>query len=146
MKKTLLASLLACFFAAGVMLAADAEDAAIIEVVDRAYVQGVHIDGDPEKIRNGFHESFVMFIQNEGRVSQLTRDGWIARIEAATASADRPPRPETRGESEVLDRPGNAAVARGKLFRGEKQIVTDYISLYRFDDGWKLVGKTFHRH
>ena len=55
-------------------------------------------------------------------------------------------RPETKADIEVLDRSGDAAVVRVKLFRDGKQIFTDYISLYRFPDGWKLVGKTFHRH
>ena len=51
-----------------------------------------------------------------------------------------------RGDITVLDRAGNAAVAKVALFRGGKQIFTDYISLYKFADGWKLVAKTFHRH
>ena len=42
--------------------------------------------------------------------------------------------------------PRKAAVAKVALFRDGKQIFTDYISLYRFDEGWKLVAKTFHRH
>jgi hypothetical protein len=65
----------------------ESPDAAIIEVVDRAYVQGIHLDAD---------------------------------------TAD-------------------AAVAKVDLHRNGKHIFTDYIALYRFDDGWKLVGKTFQR-
>ena len=41
---------------AGTAAAADSpDDAAIKEVVDRAYVHGVHIDADPAKIRSLFH-------------------------------------------------------------------------------------------
>lgn len=133
---------------AGTLVAADSEDdAAIKEVVDRAYVHGVHIDADPAKIRSGMHESFVMFVRNGDAVTQLTRDAWIARIEAGNA-ARKPdaPKPTTTADIQVLDRAGDSAVVRVKLFRDGKQIFTDYISLYRFDGGWKLVGKIFHRH
>jgi hypothetical protein len=123
------------------------DDAAIKEVVDRAYVQGVHIDADPEKMRSGMHESFVMFVRNGDAVTGLTRDAWIARIEASKAKAKPDAaRPETKADIEVVDRAGDAAVVRVKLYRDGKQIFTDYISVYRFDSGWKLVGKIFHRH
>jgi hypothetical protein len=123
------------------------DDAAIREVVDRAYVQGVHIDADPVKIRGGMHDSFVMFVRNGDAVTALTRDAWIARIEASKAQA-KPgaARPETKADIKVLDRSGDTAVVRVKLFRDGTQIFTDYISLYRFESGWKLVGKVFHRH
>jgi len=123
------------------------DDAAIKEVVDRAYVHGVHIDADPEKMRSGMHDSFVMFVRNGDAVNALTREAWIARIEASKAQAKPDaPKPETKAEIDVLDRSGDTAVARVKLFRDGKQVFTDYISLYRFDSGWKLVGKVFHRH
>ena len=125
---------------------ADAEDAAIVAVVDRAYVHGVHIDNDPELMRAGMHDSFVMFAQSDKGVTQLTRDAWIERLAAAKARAADAPRPAIKADITVLDRSGKAAVARVALFRDGKQIFTDYISLYQFDDGWKLVAKTFHRH
>ena len=143
-----IAVLLALVLAATIAVAqAPDDDAAIKEVVDRAYVQGVHIDGDPQKIRSGMHDSFVMLVRNGDAVTSLTRDAWIARIEASKAQA-KPgaAKPETKAEIDVLDRSGDTAVARVKLFRDGKQIFTDYISLYRFDSGWKLVGKVFHRH
>lgn len=145
MKKTLLLALLACAVSA-VALADDSEHAAIVAVVDQAYVHGVHIDGDADKMRAGMHDSFVMFVQSDKGVTQTTRDAWIERLTASKARAANTSKPEIKANITVLDRSGNAAVARVDLFRDGKQIFTDYISLYRFDDGWKLVAKTFHRH
>lgn len=122
------------------------DDAAIKEVVDSAYVHGVHIDADPAKMRSGMHDSFVMFVRNGENVTSLTRDAWIERIEAGKAQAKPGPKPETKAEIDVLDRAGDTAVVRVKLFRDGKQIFTDYISVYRFASGWKLVGKVFQRH
>jgi Putative lumazine-binding len=123
------------------------DNAAIKDVVDRAYVQGVHVDADPEKMRGGMHDSFVMLVRNGDAVTSLTRDAWIARLEASKAQAKPDAKkPEIKAEIDVLDSSGDSAVARVKLFRDGKQVFTDYISLYRFESGWKLVGKVFHRH
>jgi len=120
----------------------DAVNAAIVQVVDEAYVQGIHLDADAEKVRKGMHESFVMFVRTDAGVNQVTRDAWVARLKPREASA---PRPDIKADITVLDQTGDAAVVRVHLFRDGKQIFTDYISLYRFADGWKLVGKTFQR-
>ena len=125
--------------------AADAEDAAIVAVVDKAYVHGVHIDNDPELMRAGMHDTFVMFVQSDKGVTQLTRDAWIERLAASKAKDSGAPKPEIKADITVLDRAGKAAVAKVALFRNGKQIFTDYISLYRFEEGWKLVAKTFNR-
>lgn len=127
--------------------AANDDNAAIVEVVDRAYVHGVHIDRDPEKMRSGMHESFIMFVKTDQGLSQVTRDGWIARLTAAGATTTAAAaRPEIKANIAVLDRTADAAVVKVNLFRDGKQIFTDYISLYRFSDGWKLVGKIFQRY
>jgi hypothetical protein len=123
-----------------------AEDAAIVAVVDRAYVHGVHIDSDPELMRSGMHDSFVMFVQSDKGINQLTRDAWIERLAAARAKDPNAKKPEIKADITVLDRSGKAAVAKVALFRDGKQIFTDYISLYRFEEGWKLVSKIFNRH
>jgi ketosteroid isomerase-like protein len=131
-----------CCLTALPLLAAD-DNAAIVEVIDRAYVHGVHIDRDAEKMRSGMHESFIMFVKTEQGVNQVTRDAWIARL---TPFAAGEAKPDIKAKITVLDRTADAAVAKVDLFRDGKQIFTDYISLYRFSDGWKLVGKIFQRH
>ena len=42
-----------------------------------------------------------------------------------------------------MDVTGKAAVARVELFRDGKHVFTDYLSLYQFADGWKIVAKIF---
>lgn len=143
-KSVIVLALLVC--AVSAVAADDPEHAAIVAVVDQAYVHGVHIDGDADKMRAGMHDSFVMFVQSDKGISQMTRDAWIERLTASKARAANAPKPEIKGDITVLDRSGNAAVAKVALFRDGKQIFTDYISLYRFKEGWKLVGKIFQRH
>jgi len=122
------------------------DEAAIIEAVDQAYVHGIHIERDTEKVRKGFHESFVMFVRTDEGVDHVTRDAWIERMEASKAKGDQGPRPKTTAKVSVLDQAGDAAIVKVDLFRDGKHTFTDYISVYRFDDGWKLVGKIYHRY
>lgn len=131
-----------CLMFAVSVSADDVVNAAIVNVVDEAYVQGIHLDADAAKVRKGMHESFVMFVRTDAGVNQVTRDQWLERLKPREASA---PRPDIKADITVLDQTGDAAVVRVHLFRGGKQIFTDYISLYRFADGWKMVGKTFQR-
>lgn len=145
--KRFLFAVLVLLMTAMTAMAADPEDAAIVAAVDQAYVHGVHIDNDPALMRAGMHDSFVMFVQSDKGVTQLTRDAWIERLTASKAAQDpNAKKPEIKADITVLDRSGKAAVAKVALFRDGKQIFTDYISLYRFEDGWKLVGKIFNRH
>lgn len=142
-KRLALCLTILCLAFATAASANEAGDAAIIEVVDRAYVQGIHLDADADKVRSGMHESFIMFVRTENGVNQLTRDAWIARLKPRAESTPRPP---VTADIKVLDHTGDAAIVKVELFRDGKHLFTDYISLYRFEDGWKLVGKTFHRH
>jgi len=36
-------------------------------------------------------------------------------------------------------------VARVELFKEGKHLFTDYMSLYRFQEGWKIVAKKYYR-
>ena len=41
---------------------------------------------------------------------------------------------------------GNAAVAEIHIAREGQPIYTDFISPYRFPEGWRMVAKVFHTH
>jgi hypothetical protein len=139
---------LACAFLvplAGAASAADGDRAAIESVIKAAYVEGVHVKGDPALMRKGFHPDFRMFVLREGALTTLTLDEWAARIEKG-ARERTGPAPQIRAEFPLVDVTKNNAVARVEIHRDGKHIFTDYLSLYRFADGWKIVGKIFQSH
>ena len=78
-------------------------------------------------------------------MTPLTLEEWIARLEKGNRER-KGPRPEIRHEFTHVDVTGDAAVVRLELYRDGKHTFTDYLSLYRFADGWKIVSKTFHLH
>lgn len=125
-----------------------AEQQAVVDVVTSAYVDGIHNFRDPERIRGGFHPGFEMLILRDGELSRLTIGEWIERIEAQNAKQP-PPADGTRttsAELPVVEVSGDAASCRVELTRDGKHVFTDFLLLYRFEDGWKIVGKTFQRH
>jgi hypothetical protein len=134
-------------FAAAMMAAhaADTDRAAIETVVKTAYVDGVHAKGDPALMRQGFHPDFRMLTLGDGALTPVTLEEWIARLEKGNRERTAP-RPEIGHEFTHVDVTGNAATARVEIHRGGKHVFTDYLSLYRFADGWKIVSKIFHSH
>jgi hypothetical protein len=119
---------------------ADAE--AIRAVVTSAYIDGIHRNGSREAIRAGFHPGFVMKVLRNGQLSDVTIEQWIARLPAEGTPVTR--RIEHRFPSVVVT--GDAAVATVELDIDGRHTYTDYISLYRFPEGWRMVGKVFHTH
>jgi Putative lumazine-binding len=124
---------------------ADADRQAVEAVVRSAYVEGVHARPSAAAMRQGFHPDFRMFTLRAGALATVTLDDWAGRIEKAAAERKAPP-PEVKADFTRIDVTGNAAVAQVQIHRGGKHVFTDFLSLYRFPDGWKIVGKIFHAH
>jgi ketosteroid isomerase-like protein len=123
---------------------ADAE--AVKKVIENAYVKGIHIDRDVAAVRGGFDPAFVMFRLEKGAVTQTTIDEWVAGIEKSKKERPGPLPQKTIHAFSMVDVTGDAAVARVELYKDGKHVFTDYISLYRLADGWKIVGKIYYRH
>jgi hypothetical protein len=126
-------------------LPAIAGDDGPIEVVQTAYVDGIHRNSDADAMRGGFHPEFIMFMQTDEGMKILTRDAWAARIEKAGADPDRKTY-EISAEVEIIGQSGNAAVVKVELGRDGKHVFTDFLSLYKTPDGWKIVAKIYQRH
>jgi hypothetical protein len=125
-----------------------AAKATVVEVVSAAYVDGIHNFRDPAAIRKGFHPDFEMLILKEDRLEKLPIAKWIESIEARNAK-EPPPRDgqrSTLAAYPLVEVTGSAALVEVELTRDGKLVFTDYLSLYRFADGWKIVGKIFYRH
>ncbi len=110
-------------------------------VITSAYIEGVHLNRDTEAIRAGFHPEFVMTILGDGGVINATLDQWVERIAASS-----PQEHEIEWEFENIDVTGSAAFVKLAVFEDGTQIYTDYMGLYKFDSGWKIVNKIFYSH
>lgn len=150
MKRIISLVLLVLLVAAMSLIAGETGDekdkTAIRKTIETAYVKGIHIDWDVELVKAGFHPAFTMFIYEDGDVRKFTIDEWTKSIERRKLIQVEGPDYEITSEIPMVDVTGDAAVARVELYKDGKHIYTDYMSLYRFDDGWKIVGKIYYRY
>ena len=121
-----------------------AEEAAIKALVQTAYVDGLQNLGDLEKTKAGFHPDFVLLGLRDGALTRLPIAEWIASAGKRKADGAKPPLTTCTFLS--VDVTGSAASVKLELHQNDTRIFTDYLSLYKFPDGWKIVGKIYFRH
>ena len=125
---------------------AQSDEEAVKAVINQSYVGGIHNGGPIGDIRKGFHPLFIMFVLNNDQVKQTTIDEWIANIEKSRASNTPPPANKAVAKFVTVSVVGTSASVILELYRGDQRIFTDNLLLYKFQDGWKIVSKTFYRH
>jgi len=120
------------------------DESAIKQLVQEAYVDGLLNLGDLEKTRSGFHPDFVLLGLRNGQLTRFPIADWIASAEKQKSAGQKPS--STTIQNISVDITGTAAAVKIELSRAGKLIYTDYLSLYKFDDGWKIVGKIYFSH
>ncbi|NQT78302.1 MAG: nuclear transport factor 2 family protein [Bacteroidetes bacterium] len=140
----LLAALSICIFVTA--QSAD-EDDAIKKLILTAYVDGLQNKGDLDQTRNGFYPGFDLLMFQRGMINKFPIYNWITYAEMEKQKDPSPLKEDelTSCEFEFIDITGNAAVAKIHLSKGGKKIFTDYLSLYEFEDGWKIVSKIYYK-
>ena len=73
MKNILLTSIVMLSLIASVLASYKSEADKIKKVIENAYVQGIHIERDVKKIRNGFHPDFSMLILKDNEWDTMSR-------------------------------------------------------------------------
>lgn len=136
MKKIFLLSII-CLFTFS--LFAQDEEAAVKKVVEDAYVKGMFINGSAEAVKKGWHEEceIVMFYQNQIRKTPITH--FVERFEKNPGGLDK----TVTHKFKYVDVTGYNAVAVVEIFSAGKHKYTDYLLLYKFEDGWKISTKTY---
>ena len=144
MKKNLIATLL---FTLCLNLSAQDTKEAVKEVILSAYVNGIHNGGPIKDIKKGFHEDFIMHAMADNGVNEITIQSWLENIEKSRNRPGYDPsaRPKSTAEFTNVSVNGNSAIAELNLIRNGKKVFTDYLALYKFNEGWKIVSKTFYR-
>ena len=124
------------------------EEDAIKKAIQTAYVDGLQNKGNVEDIENGFHPGFNLLGINHNMLTKFPIYSWIQSFEERKAKDPNPP-----GEDKIItcnylliDVTGNAAMAKIELNRNKELLFTDYLQLYKFEEGWKIVSKVYYRH
>ncbi len=131
-------------FAQGV----DTEKDAVKKVIQSSYIDGLHNKGELSDIEKGFHPGFVLLGVKDNSLTQYPIYTWIESFNKRKNADPTPLKPEQKMVCEYLqiDITGNAAMAKINLKKNDVLIFTDYLLLYKFEDGWRIVSKTYYRH
>jgi hypothetical protein len=124
------------------------EKTAVKKVILDAYRDGIVNVGDVEAVKKGFHPEFnLLGITRDGtNVWKLPIANWIKSVEKKKEEGKYPPKEKVSFKFLMVDVVGNAGFAKIEFYKGEKLAYTDFLSLYKFKDGWKLVAKIYHQH
>lgn len=132
----------------GQTISTENEKQLIKDVIQESYVEGLQNEGDALKIDSGFHPGFNLLGIGKGdNIWKLPIYTWK---ENALNDAKNGKKPRT-GDEEVtvnfvsVDITGTAAVVKLEFFVGKKKTYIDYLSLYKFESGWKIVNKIFYK-
>jgi hypothetical protein len=121
----------------------NAEKEAIKQLIEKAYIRGIHGNQDERTVKSGFHQDFAMLVLQDDAIDKVGVDEWLARIETMKAENPELWSAETTYIFELVDVAGYAAMAKLDVYKGNVHFSTDYMLLYRFEDGWRIVSKIF---
>ena len=119
----------------------------IEKVIKTSYFNGAFNDLDTESMRKGFHPDFAIFSAAGNKLSRYPIDAWIKGTEKKKQSSDFDPS-QSKMDCKIvsLDITQGCAAAKIEISKDGKLIYTDYLSLLKFDDGWKIAAKVYHAH
>ena len=139
---------LAILLALGQAGASDKDErAAIQELIEKTYVNGAFNALDPDAMRRGFHPDFAIFSPDGEDISKYPIGTWADGVAKRKASADFDPEKNRWNHRFVsVDITGRSAAVKIELSHEGELVYTDYLTLLKFDSGWRIVGKVYHGH
>ncbi|CAB3743594.1 nuclear transport factor 2 family protein [Paraburkholderia rhynchosiae] len=104
------------------------------------YFDGMHL-GDTKLLRMAFHPHAYLFGYYQGPFSRFSLEEWMEEVEST-------PKPAESGEAfdmRIVSTDVTGRVAMTKvvvLYEGLR--FTDYLTLIKFEDDWKIINKAYH--
>ena len=143
--------LLAVVIGAAVSIPSEREvlksEADVKKLIETSYINGAFNDLNPDAMEQGFHEDFAIFSANGEKISKYPIAQWVEGVRKRKDSSEFDPASNQWDHNFVsVDVTGNSAAVKLELHKDDKHVYTDYLSLLKFDSGWKIVAKVYHQH
>jgi hypothetical protein len=116
----------------------------IKKVIEESYIDGIHKTQDEKLIGKGFHKDFNMLVLQKNNIEKVDIEGWLKRIEKMKLDNPELWKAKTTCKFILVDVTGNSAVAKLEVYKGEIHFSTDYMLLYKFEEGWEIVSKIYN--
>jgi len=120
------------------------EKEAIKEVIKTAYIDGIFNKGDIDAIKKGWYYDCDIMIQlkNKGSCYKNPAYSFVKLYEKGIPAI----KPGTTHKIPFIHVTGTAAMAIVEVYHKDQQQYTDYMNLYKFKEGWKIVTKSYYEH
>ncbi len=121
---------------------------AVKELVTNAYINGAFNKLDADAMEKGFHEDFAIYSAKGEEISKYPIKDWVEGVRKRRAN-DYDPGAEKnvwKPTFASVDVTGGAAQVKVELRNQGKLVYTDYLSLLKFESGWRIVAKVYHSH
>ena len=115
----------------------------IKQIIDEAYICGIHGEQDRTLIDGGFHPEFEMLVLEKDEIKRVNMDEWLSRISAMKESHPALWSEATNYGFKIVDAAGTAAVAKLEVYKGDQFFSIDYMLLYKIEGKWQIVSKVF---
>ena len=111
-----------------------------IESIVWTYLDGLY-EGDPNKLAKAFHEGSHLYSMHEGGVADVPREKWLELVRGRPSPKSKGLKRSDRIVSIDLSGPETAFVKLECAI--PPRYFTDYLTLLRLEEGWRIVSKTF---
>jgi len=119
----------------------------IKELISKSYIHGAFNELNPEAMAKGFHKDFAIFSAKGEELSRYEIEDWVSGVKKRKGAGDFDPKKNVWDHKFALvDVTGKSAIAKVELSKDGKHVYTDYLSLLKFDTGWKIVAKVYTKH
>lgn len=133
-----------CFAVLSFAQIPETEKKAIVELIQEAYIGAAYNRIDTDIVKKGFHESFIWQAMHHDRLFVVTLAQWEKLL-----NRDKWFRPDwndrTTAQIQVIGIEGNAAAAKVNIYNNQVHELTEFLSLIKFSDGWKITTKITNR-
>lgn len=142
MKKLLVVSFVAIFGLLAIFQSTNGSSMATSEAAARVpldnYIQG-HATGNGDFMRKAFHTDAKIMAFRDGKLMNMTAEEFASRFNGKPAADEA----QRKRRIENVEITGNAGV--GKIVLEYPAVTyTDYMSLLKVGDEWKIVNKVFY--
>ncbi len=118
------------------------DDLKAIEAVLQTYFDGLY-EGDTGKLASAFHPSAdLRAAQADGTLHVMSREQWLEGVKSRPSAASR--NLARKDWIVTIDRSGPTTAFAKVHCQIPPRYFTDYLTLGKLADGWKVVGKTYH--
>ena len=122
------------------------EETKIKNLVERSYLNGALNEMNTEAMYKGYHPDFAIFFSEGKALKKLPLNTWAQLVKQYKNSGDTSGLRTFSYEFLQIDVTETAAFVKLNLVRDNQLIFTDYITLLKFENEWKIVTKIYHAH